>query len=62
VNLILISALVFGLAVFGMSIGAIFGRSRLRGSCGGLGGHKATDGQPHRCECMHPDPECEYHR
>ena len=38
---LLISALVFGLAVLAMSVGVLMGREPIRGSCGGVMGRCA---------------------
>ena len=48
----LIALFVFGLALFGMSVGAIFGkRCFIKGSCGGLGGLRDEDGKPVCAAC-----------
>ena len=49
----LISAVVFVLAVLGMSVGMIFGRRSLRGHCGGGGCGLCDDTTPH--DCRHPE-------
>jgi hypothetical protein len=56
----LASAVVFALAVLGMSLGAIFGRRSLKGHCGGGGGCGLCDDEtPH--ECRHPETsQCEH--
>ncbi len=55
---LLISVLVCGVAVLGMSIGVIFGREPIRGSCGGVGGSCALCTRPckkRRKDGMAPD-------
>ena len=38
VALVISTALVFGLALLAMSVGVLFGREPIRGSCGGVAG------------------------
>lgn len=54
----LIAAVVFGVAVAGMAIGAILSGRRLRGSCGGLNGLKDSQGNPLCDACTTPAEEC----
>jgi hypothetical protein len=35
-KLFLLTTAIFGIVLLGMSVGVIFGRSRIRGSCGGI--------------------------
>lgn len=57
-RLFLITAIVFGVALAMMAVGVILGRSRIRGSCGGLAGLRDEKGNT-LCEaCTKPSPEC----
>jgi hypothetical protein len=57
-KLFVISALVFGIALLGMSVGVIFGNRRIRGSCGGVSGLRDAQGNP-LCEgCSNQGAEC----
>ncbi len=55
-SMFLISALVIGLVIAGMSVGVIMGRGPIKGSCGGMGAlgiDTACDicgGDPKRCD------------
>jgi len=53
-----LAAVVFGLAVAGMSVGVIVANRRLRGSCGGLAGLKDEQGNPLCDACTQPAKEC----
>ena len=56
----LASAVVFALAVLGMSVGTIFGRRPLKGHCGGQGGCGHCGKNP-KHECRHPHTRgCEH--
>ena len=58
VKLFILSTVAFGLALLGMSLGVIFGKSRIRGSCGGASGLRDAEGNP-LCEgCATPKPDC----
>ncbi len=52
-----ISVVAFALAMLFLSVGAIFGRRRLRGSCGGLAGRRDDKGDL-GCACGTPSPDC----
>lgn len=56
---ILISAVVFGVALVGMAIGVIVSNRRLRGSCGGLANMKDSDGNTLCDLCTHPSADCD---
>jgi hypothetical protein len=51
-TVIVISLLVFLLAAAGLSLGLMFGRGAIRGSCRGLGGSRQDDS----CICAEPCP------
>ena len=52
------SAVVFAIALLAMSIGVLFGRRRIQGSCGGLSELKDENGKT-MCEaCTNPSPTC----
>lgn len=58
----LIAFLVFGGVILGMSVGVLFGRRRLKGSCGGLSAWRDEIGRPmcEACaECPEKKHECE---
>ena len=56
---LLLSAAVFGIAVLAMSVGVLFGRRRIQGSCGGLAGLQDEHGKT-LCEaCTNPSPTCQ---
>ena len=55
---ILITFVVFGMALAGMAIGVILSNRRLRGSCGGLANLRDDQGQTLCDLCTHPSPEC----
>lgn len=55
----LIAAFVlFGLAVLGMAIGAIFSRRPIQGSCGGIAGTTNPDGSTRCSLCQNPGQDC----
>lgn len=55
---ILISFVVFGVALTGMAIGVIVSNRRIKGSCGGLANLRDDQGKP-VCEgCTNPSPDC----
>ena len=53
-EIFLIAAAVFGVAVFGMAIGVIVSNRRLRGTCGGLAGLSDKPGQTACDTCQTP--------
>lgn len=54
----LVTLLVFTIALFGMAIGVIISKRRLKGSCGGLAGFTDTKGNSICDACTNPSPEC----
>ena len=54
----LAAALLFGLAIAGMAIGAIFGNKPIQGSCGGLANMKNADGDMACGVCEQPATDC----
>ena len=50
-GLFLVTFCIMAMAVFGMAIGVVFGRSPIAGSCGGLG---AVDGSGRCQSCSRP--------
>lgn len=48
----------FGLAVFAMSIGVIFGNRRIKGSCGGMNNLKKLFGISPCDACHEKSPQC----
>jgi hypothetical protein len=57
-TIILLSVIVFALALAGMAVGVILSNRRLKGSCGGMAGRQDGEGNL-VCEmCMDPSPEC----
>ena len=57
-QLFLVTAVVFGIAILAMSLGTIIANRRLQGSCGGIAGLTDTEGKT-MCElCTKPSPEC----
>lgn len=52
-NLLAATLLVFLLAAAGLSLGLLFGRGAVRGSCGGL---SAIPGVERLCSCAEPCP------
>jgi len=58
VKLLLLTLLVFGLALFGMSLGVIFGRRQIRSSCGGFS-HITGKGEKMTCAgCSSDGKKC----
>ncbi|WP_148073973.1 (Na+)-NQR maturation NqrM [Bythopirellula goksoeyrii] len=56
---ILVTILVFAIALAGMAIGVIVSNRRIKGSCGGLANMRDSQGNT-MCEaCTHPSPECQ---
>ncbi len=49
---------VFGIALFAMAIGVVFGRRAISGSCGGLAGAKNEDGSSSCSLCSNPSDAC----
>lgn len=58
-QMIIMAILVFGIATLAMSIGVLFGRSRIKGSCGGLAGLRDENGETLCQACTNPTPECQ---
>jgi len=54
-----ITALVFGLALAGMSVGVMFKRAPIKGSCGGLASMPDTEGKSICDMCSTPSKECQ---
>jgi hypothetical protein len=50
----LATLVVFGLALLAMAVGALTGRSRIRGSCGGVAGRCEGWGEP-TCDLCRPE-------
>ena len=57
-TMILLTVLVFVLAVAGMAIGVILSNRRLKGSCGGMAGRQDVDGNLACDICSNPSPDC----
>lgn len=57
-QLFLVTAAVFGVAVLAMSVGVIVANRRLQGSCGGMAGIKDAGGKTICDMCTKPSPEC----
>jgi hypothetical protein len=56
---VLLSMIVFALALFGMSVGVIFSNRRIRGSCGGLANLPGEHGSLMCGTCRSdPSPDC----
>jgi hypothetical protein len=53
----LIAAAAFALAMLLLSVGPIFGRRQLRGSCGGPAGRRGEKGET-TCACGKPAEDC----
>ena len=58
-ELFLAALLIFGVAVLGMAVGAIFSNRRIRGSCGGLAGLRDSEGHTLCDACTTPSEECQ---
>jgi hypothetical protein len=57
-TVIVLTFIVFAIALSGMAVGVIFSNRRLRGSCGGMSGIRDNQGNT-LCEvCSNPSPEC----
>ena len=57
-TLIVLSILIFALALVGMAIGVILSNRCLRGSCGGMAGRQDAADNP-RCDfCADSSPDC----
>jgi len=57
-QMILVSFIVFALALTGMAIGVIVSNKRIKGSCGGLGNLRDDQGKS-ICEgCTTPSADC----
>jgi hypothetical protein len=54
----ILASLIVLLAVLGMAVGVIFGRARIRGSCGGVANMRDKDGNILCDACSHPSPDC----
>jgi hypothetical protein len=52
-DLLLASFASFGLSMLAMAVGSLFGRARIRGSCGGLAGLCDRSGRPLCSSCPH---------
>jgi hypothetical protein len=60
VEVFLASAVIFALAVLGLSLRTIFGRGPLKGQCGAEGGCGHCHDEPKQ-ECSHPEARgCEH--
>lgn len=57
--LIGIVAGVFGLVILGMAVGVIFSNRRIKGSCGGLGTMRDSDGNSPCMACGSSPDECD---
>ncbi len=54
----ILASVIVALAVLGMAVGVIFGKARIRGSCGGLANMRDKDGNVMCSACGHPSPDC----
>lgn len=54
----LIAVAVFAISVAAMAIGALMGKGRIRGTCGGLANLRDTQGSTICDACSDPQPEC----
>jgi hypothetical protein len=57
-TIILLTLVVFVVAMLGMAAGLILSNRRLRGSCGGMAGIRDRDGNTLCDLCSDPSPEC----
>lgn len=53
-----LASVIVALAVLAMAVGVIFGKARIRGSCGGLANMRDKDGNIICDACCHPSPDC----
>ena len=58
-TVVLITIVVFALAITGLSIGVIVSNRRLKGSCGGLANLRDSSGRTLCDACTNPAPECQ---
>ncbi|GAA5506753.1 hypothetical protein Rcae01_02206 [Novipirellula caenicola] len=56
---LVITVIGFGVILFAMAIGVIFGRKSISGSCGGLAGKKNDDGSVSCSLCSNPSDACQ---
>lgn len=61
-TMVLMTILVFGLAMAGLAIGVILSNRRLQGSCGGLSGMRDDQGRPMCGSCSIPPEQCDEFR
>jgi hypothetical protein len=54
----ILASIIVLLAVLAMAVGVIFGKTRIRGSCGGLANMRDKDGNIICDACCHPSPDC----
>ena len=54
----ILAVLIVALAVGGMALGVIFGKTRIHGSCGGLANMRDKHGNVTCSACSHPSPDC----
>ena len=52
-EIFLVTVAVFGLSILAMAVGVLTGRSRMSGSCGGVGGQCDGNGEP-TCDLCQP--------
>ncbi|QDS99010.1 (Na+)-NQR maturation NqrM [Adhaeretor mobilis] len=55
---LLITVIVFVVAVAAMAVGVIVSNRRIQGSCGGLANMKDSEGRTICDACTDPSPEC----
>ncbi|MEM8944878.1 MAG: (Na+)-NQR maturation NqrM [Planctomycetota bacterium] len=55
---LLLTSIVFVVALAGMAIGVIISNRRLKGSCGGLANMKDSKGNTICDGCTNPSPDC----
>ncbi len=58
-TVVLITIVVFALAICGLAIGVIISNRRLKGSCGGLANLTDSSGKTLCDACTNPSPECQ---